>query len=262
MRLNRSGTRTITGEINWGDISFPVNTSVGTTFDSDVWRVAYRYSPINDGGNELAFLLGAHYTTIKTSMSGSNGNLSQQSASVDFPLPTIGVRGGWVFADRWRLTGFAQLMKVKIGDYDGGLYNGAAAVEWSFLPQAYAGLGYNYYKYTLHVAERARPRGSSTSASTGRALCLHINTPGHSASASASAASRSGPKVPLSPRTPRGRRKVPRHAPSRFAPRARRGAARLPRGRPCAAAASARARARRRAGHRAEAFGLGARVPG
>ncbi len=171
VRLNRSGTRTITGEINWGDISFPVNTSVGTTFDSDVWRVAYRYSPINDGGNELAFLLGAHYTTIKTSMSGSNGNLSQQSASVDFPLPTIGVRGGWVFADRWRLTGFAQLMKVKIGDYDGGLYNGAAAVEWSFLPQAYAGLGYNYYKYTL-TSQKEHARGEFDFRFDGPALYL------------------------------------------------------------------------------------------
>jgi len=157
VRLNRSGSRTITGEINWGEISFPVNTEVNSTFDSDVWRVAYRYSPINDGaGNELALLLGAHYTTLKTSLSGPSGNLSQ-TASVDFPLPTIGLRGGWRFADNWRLTGFAQLLKVKIGDYDGGLYNGAAAVEWAFLPQAYAGLGYNYYKYTLtSTKEHAR----------------------------------------------------------------------------------------------------------
>ena len=156
VRLNRSGTRTITGTINWGEVTFPVNTAVDTTFDSDVWRVAYRYSPIDDKGNELALLLGAHYTTIKTSLSGPTGNLAQ-SASVDFPLPTIGVRGGWRFADRWRLAGFAQLLKVKIGDYDGGLYNGAAAVEWSFLPQAYAGLGYNYYKYTLtSTKEHAR----------------------------------------------------------------------------------------------------------
>ncbi len=44
------------------------------TFDSDVWRVAYRYSPIDDGGNELAFLLGAHYTTLKTSPWGPDRN--------------------------------------------------------------------------------------------------------------------------------------------------------------------------------------------
>ena len=157
VRLNRSGTRTISGTINWGEITFPVNTAVDTTFDSDVWRVAYRYSPVNDGaGNELAFLLGAHYTTIKTSLSGPTGSLAQ-SASVDFPLPTIGVRGGWRFADSWRLAGYAQLLKLKIGDYDGGLYNGAAGVEWAFMPQAYAGLGYNYYKYTLtSTKEHAR----------------------------------------------------------------------------------------------------------
>ena len=39
--------------------------------DSDVFRVAYRYSPINDKGNELSLLLGAHYTTFDTAISSS-----------------------------------------------------------------------------------------------------------------------------------------------------------------------------------------------
>jgi hypothetical protein len=65
-------------------------------------------------------------------MSGAVGTISQQSASVDFPLPTIGMRGGWRFADSWRSAVSQQLLKVKIGKYDGGLYNGA--VEWAFPP--------------------------------------------------------------------------------------------------------------------------------
>jgi len=157
VNLKRSGERTVTGEIHWGDVVFPVNTAVDSSFDSNVFRVAYRYSPINENGNELALLLGAHYTSIKTSLSGRAGNISQE-ASVDVPLPTLGVRGSARFADGWRVTGFGQFLKLKIGDYDGELVNASAAVEWAFLPQAYGGVGYVYYHYKL-TSEKERARG-------------------------------------------------------------------------------------------------------
>ena len=35
----------------------------------------------------------------------------------------------------------------------GALLNGSVAVEWAFMRQAYAGLGYNYYKYKLTAAK-------------------------------------------------------------------------------------------------------------
>jgi len=155
--LHRSGERTINGTINWGEVTFPVNTKVDTTFDSDVYRIAYRWSPINENGNELAVLLGAHVTTLKAKMHSATGTISDD-ASVDFPLPTIGIRASARFADNWRVTGFGQALKLKIGDYDGSLLNGSIAAEWAFMPHAYGGLGYNYYKYKL-TAEKENAKG-------------------------------------------------------------------------------------------------------
>ena len=155
--LNRSGSRTLSGTIQFGDVIYPVSTTVNAKFDSDVFRVAYRYSPINDKGNELSLLLGAHYTTFDTAIASSLGTLSE-SASLDFPLPTIGARGSLRIADDWRLTGFAQLLKLKVGDYDGSLVNLSAGIEWTFLRQAYAGLGYSYYRYDL-TSEKDNARG-------------------------------------------------------------------------------------------------------
>lgn len=154
--LKRNGDRPITLNINWGDQTFARDTEVKSSFDSTVYRIAYRWSPWNENGNELGFLFGLHYTTLKTSLSNPNGSISQE-ASVDVPLPTIGVRGNWKFADNWRVTAFAQLLKLKIGDYDGELNNAAIAAEWAFHPNMFAGLGYNYYKYNLSsTKERAR----------------------------------------------------------------------------------------------------------
>ena len=146
--LDRDGRRTISGEIRFGDEVFPVNASVDSFFESDTFRVAYRYSPINQAGTELAFLLGAHYTKVRAGIATNVGSRSEE-ASVDFPLPTLGVRGAWRFADQWRFNGFAQALKLRYGDYDGALYQLSAGIEWAFLPQAYAGLGYSYYKYEL-----------------------------------------------------------------------------------------------------------------
>jgi hypothetical protein len=155
--LHRGGERPITGTINWGDVTFPVNTVVDTKFDSDVYRIAYRWSPINENGTELAMLFGVHWTTLKTEMHTPTGTISD-SADVNFPLPTVGVRASAAFAPNWRVTGFGQFLKLKIGDYDGSILNGSVAVEWAFLRQAYAGLGYNYYKYKL-TAEKENAHG-------------------------------------------------------------------------------------------------------
>ena len=158
--LNRSGTRPISRQIQFGDVTYPVGAEVHSAFESDTLRVAYRYSPINDRGNELGLLLGLHYTTLDAALSTSAGSPSE-SASFNFPLPTIGVRGGLRLSDNWRLTGFAQLLKLKVGDYDGSLMNLSAGVEWMFLRQAYAGLGYTYYRYDIE-SEKNDARGEFT----------------------------------------------------------------------------------------------------
>lgn len=148
LELKRDGSRQITGTINWGEVTFPVNATVDSRFDSSTIRAAYRWSPVHENGNELALLFGLHYTDLKARLSNALGSVEQE-ASVKFPLPTIGARGAWKFTDHWRVNVMGQFLKLKINDYDGGLYQATGAVEWAFLPQAYAGLGYNYYKYEL-----------------------------------------------------------------------------------------------------------------
>jgi len=148
MKLERSGSRTLSGTIDFGDATFPVNSQVNSTFDSGEIRVAYRYSPINENGNDLSLLLGLHYTRLKTSLATQAGTISD-SASADVPLPTLGVRGALRLMDNLRLIGFAEALKLKIDQYDGEFINATVGLEWAFMPQAYAGAGYNYFRYTL-----------------------------------------------------------------------------------------------------------------
>jgi len=155
--LRRDGDATLTGTVNWGELTFPVNTHISSEFNSDIVRVAYRYSPWHDNNMELGFLFGLHYTKLGTSITSVNGSLSQE-ASVKYPLPTLGMRGSVRIADGWRLAGFDQVLKVEIGDYDGELVNFAGGVEWAFTNEMIAGLGYDYYKYNL-TSSKDRARG-------------------------------------------------------------------------------------------------------
>ncbi len=158
--LRRDGETNIRGAINWGEQTFPVNANVHSTFDSDIVRLAYRWSFIHDDRTEVGLLLGAHYTALKTSLSGTGNNAgvsASQEASVKYPLPTIGLRATARMGENWRLAGFGQVLKVKINEYDGELYNFGAGVEWAFTQGMYAGLGYDYYKYNLtSTKENAR----------------------------------------------------------------------------------------------------------
>ena len=157
LSLRRDGDRTLSGSINWGEVTFPINSRVHSEFDSDIVRLAYRYSPWHTDSMEVGFLLGAHYTKMKVSVATDTGTISQE-ASVKYPLPTIGMRGSWRVAPDWRVTAFGQFLKVKINEYDGGLYNFGAGVEWAFTHEMIGGLGYDYYKYNL-TSSKERARG-------------------------------------------------------------------------------------------------------
>jgi hypothetical protein len=157
--LRREGTTTLRSTIEFGDRTFTINTPVNSTFDSDIVRLAYRWSPVRTESAELGLLVGVHYTRLKSTLSSTGTAVSvSEEASVDYPLPTIGVRGSARLGDNWRVTGFGQFLKLKVGDYDGEVVNFGGGLEWAFSRSMFAGLGYDYYKYNL-VSEKNGSRG-------------------------------------------------------------------------------------------------------
>jgi hypothetical protein len=157
--LRREGETTLRATIDFGDRTFAINTPVNSTFDSDIVRLAYRWSPIRSDAAELGLLIGVHYTKLASTLSSSGTAVSiSEEASVDYPLPTIGARGSVRMGESWRVTGFGQFLKLKIDEYDGEVVNFGGGIEWAFSRSMFAGLGYEYYKYNL-VSEKSGSRG-------------------------------------------------------------------------------------------------------
>ena len=159
--LDRNGSRVLSRDINFGDSTFPAQAEVKSELHSDVYRLTLGYSFIKNEQAELGAALGLHATDFKIDVSGP-GRLANATGLTDrrentkflAPLPTVGVFGTYEPMPKVILTGRADYMSLKLGDYDGSIFNGQAAIGYRVWRNVDLGVSYRYVKYKLDVDKR------------------------------------------------------------------------------------------------------------
>jgi len=149
--LNRSSSRAISKDINWGDNTYHAGTTVASQFDSDIFRLSLGYSFIKNTEGELGVAIGAHITDFTTSLGASNVGTSARDTLA--PLPTIGLYGAYAFTPRWLLSGRGDIFSIKYGDYDGTLVNVTAKVDYRVSRHFGVGVGYRYVDYDVNMTK-------------------------------------------------------------------------------------------------------------
>jgi hypothetical protein len=154
--LSRSKSRTLDREIEWGDEVYEVGAK--GEFQSDFWVIqgVYDYSFLRRDNYEVGASIGAHWTSLSASIklkADVNGNPvtdnRSESASVDLPLPVIGLRGQWKLPyDLW-IEGSAQYFALSIDEYDGNLQDYRAFLTWQ--PRRWVGVSVGYERFTVDV---------------------------------------------------------------------------------------------------------------
>ncbi|HTT13165.1 MAG TPA: hypothetical protein VMG60_20015 [Burkholderiaceae bacterium] len=152
--LNRSATRAIDRDINFGDISFPVSGSVSSKFDSTIYRLTGGYAFFKTKEAEVGGAFGLHMTDFKLQLSGQGNGpagfaFQSESRTALVPLPTLGLYGGYVFADQFVVRGRVDWLSLTYDKYHGQLINWFGGVDWRFLKNVGAGVGYRYVDYKL-----------------------------------------------------------------------------------------------------------------
>jgi hypothetical protein len=106
-QMNRTGNKTIDRTINWGDQTFPVNSTVSSKFDFSDLRLSAGYSFFRTKDKEVGVGLGAHVAKYDASLSGSfNGApLAGESEKITAPLPVLSFYGQFALTDRWAVAG-------------------------------------------------------------------------------------------------------------------------------------------------------------
>ena len=154
-RINRDGTKMLDRQIDWGDTSFPVGVTLETKLDSAVYRFTGGYSFYKAPNAEAGVGFGFHVTDFKTQLSGQGtgalgaSGFQREIQNTLVPLPTLGLYGTYVFAEKFAVRGRVDYLSLRVDQYDGSLVNWQASFDWRFAKSWVAGVGYRYVDYKL-----------------------------------------------------------------------------------------------------------------
>lgn len=157
--LRRSGTRAAARDIVWEDTVFPVSASLTSRLDSDVLRLSGGYSLYTDEVTDLGAVLGLHVTRFRVSLeaqaalAGFVDTARAEAEEALVPLPTIGLYARREFGRGWAISGRVDYFSLKFDEYDGGLVNAMAEVDYHLTDHVAIAVGYRYVDYTLEVAK-------------------------------------------------------------------------------------------------------------
>jgi hypothetical protein len=156
--LSLDGGRTIDETIEFGDETFEIDTLVETRADLNIVQASYTFAALIRERSFLGISGGLH--TSKTGITlDAPVTASSESEDVTAPLPVIGVRGDWQFAEQWTLRAAWQWFGLEVDDVDGHLTDTYVAVDYGFGDRFAVGLAFN--DTGLDVEQERRVSSSS-----------------------------------------------------------------------------------------------------
>lgn len=160
-KLKRQGSVQLARDIEFDDVTYPASAQLGSSFDSDIYRLTVGYSFVSRSNLELGAAIGLHATRFdvalegEATVGGSSVQARRREKNVLAPIPTIGAYGTYRIADRWTLNGRVDYLSLKIGDYDGRLINAQAGVNFKVLENIDLGAAYRYVDYRVGIEKDA-----------------------------------------------------------------------------------------------------------
>jgi hypothetical protein len=162
--MSRDRRKTIDEEVEWGGDTYPVDAELKAEIKFSVIELAYEYAFLRRDTYEVGGSFGLHYTTFDASLeakrtsTGQSLNLSNE-ASVEAPLPVIGLRGLWKLPRDFYVDAQAQFFALSIDEYDGSIQDYRLMLTWQ--PKTWLGLGVGYSSFKVDVdVEKDRFDGS------------------------------------------------------------------------------------------------------
>jgi len=151
--LSRSASKEIDKDIIWNDTTFPINTRVDAQLDLAIYKAAYTWTFLKRDRSFLGVTAGLYVADIGASLSATGTEL-RESSDLTAPLPVVGLRGEYRFADRWSLRGSGEIFSIEYGDYEGTLTDLFVGLDYSLTESIAVGLGVNSVRFDVGVTKR------------------------------------------------------------------------------------------------------------
>lgn len=159
---DRSGSRTLTRDISFGDTVYPVTTTVEASLDTTIVELAYEYAFVKRDDLEFTGSFGVHNVSFDarlrgdvTTPGGGGSVETEEDASTDGPLPVLGLRALWAMGGNFYLDAIGQFFYVEYGNYTGHIYDLKLGVTWFPTRNFGVGIAYNAFETGLDVDQRS-----------------------------------------------------------------------------------------------------------
>lgn len=162
--VSRDRTKTIDEEIEWGGDTYPVDAELKAEFKFSIIELAYEYAFLRTDTYEVGGTFGLHYAGLEASLRAERTSTGEtldisNKASVDVPLPVIGLRGLWKLPNNFYVDAQGQFFALSIDEYDGSVQDYRLMLTWQPKSWLGVGIGYNSFKVDVDV-EKDRFDGS------------------------------------------------------------------------------------------------------
>jgi len=148
--LRRTASRTLEGEIEWGDYVYRADATVRTELTTRVYKLTYRYDFSDMDRLNAGFAVGLSTFDLGLTLSGEARLQSDagdewiegtvEGASAIAPVPVFGFYLDYALSPRWVLRFQADLIELSVGDFEGRVVEGDFAFEYGFTDLFAAGL--------------------------------------------------------------------------------------------------------------------------
>ena len=150
---------TLDETIEWGDVDYSIGGKLDSSMDLDIARAFWGYSFVKDARKELGAGIGLHYMNLAVDLRGDG---SVDGVPVfDFEtgiddwaiLPNVGAYGNYAFSDKWIAIARVDWISASVGDYEGGLWNAEAALQYQAFAHFGIGVSYRYLSFDLSASK-------------------------------------------------------------------------------------------------------------
>ena len=150
--LSRDATRQIDAEITWDDVVFPINATVISALDFNVYKLAYTYSFMRREKGYLGFTAGLYVAEVGAKLSAENIAV-EAGGGLTAPLPVIGLRGEYRFTDKWAFRASGELFGLEYEAFDGSLIDLYAGIDYRLFEHVAIGAALNSVKLDVDVSD-------------------------------------------------------------------------------------------------------------
>jgi hypothetical protein len=151
--LSQSAKVTLSKDIEWQDIVFPISVDVATDLDLTIYKAAYTYKLSSKERGFIGVTGGLYVADIGISLT-LEATGAGEAGSITAPLPVLGLRGEYYLSERWRAHASAEWFLVDIDNYHGTLQDVLFGIDYRLFEHAAVGLGYNQVQVDIDATEK------------------------------------------------------------------------------------------------------------